>query len=203
MIIEENVFNEIEINKSKFLTYIYKVKEVNEVFDHLEKLKKEYKDATHICYAYIIDNEIKYNDDNEPTGTAGIPILDVLKKNNLNYVVSFVIRYFGGIKLGSGGLVRAYSTSVQKAIENVEKVEKCEGEELQIELQYSDFEKLKYYCEKNNINVTNIDYTENIVCILEILEGETHKILEDLKQKCIEIKRYRNLNKKFITKKII
>ncbi len=176
MIIEENVFNEIEINKSKFLTYIYKVKEVNEVFDHLEKLKKEYKDATHICYAYIIDNEIKYNDDNEPTGTAGIPILDVLKKNNLNYVVSFVIRYFGGIKLGSGGLVRAYSNSTSLALKKtkIKRLEKLKKVQLIISYQENKLiEKLL-----KNENIIDKNYDEKITYIL-LVNNELEKKIKD------------------------
>ena len=120
MIIENNVFNELQINKSKFLTYIYKIKDQDEFFYYLQELKKEYKDATHICYAYILDNTTKFFDDAEPSGTAGLPILDVLKKNNLNHVVCFVIRYFGGIKLGSGGLIRAYSNSTSLCLKKTD-----------------------------------------------------------------------------------
>ena len=106
------------------------------------------------------------------------------------------VHYFG-----TGGLVRAYSESLQKAIKTATIVEKCEGEELQIEINYKDFDKLKYYCEKVEINVAKIEYNENIVCNLEVLEGETKKILYDLEQKGIKITKNKILNKKFINKK--
>ena len=82
MIIENNCINELIINKSRFITYLYKVHSKEDINNYLINLKKEYKDATHICYAYILDNNIKFDDDNEPSGTAGLPILEVLKKNN-------------------------------------------------------------------------------------------------------------------------
>ncbi len=101
---------------------------------------------------------------------------------------------------GTGGLVRAYSDSLQKAIEQAKKIKKCMGEEIEIEIEYADFEKIKYYCEKNQINIKNEKYTENIVCNLEISEGQIDRILEDLKSKGINIKKYKKLSKKFITK---
>ncbi len=116
MIISSNVINEIIINKSRFITYLIKIKNKDEFLKHYDELKNKYKDATHICYAYQINNEIKYSDAKEPTGTAGLPIYNVLKQNNLNYIACFVIRYFGGIKLGGSGLTRAYSNSVSLAL---------------------------------------------------------------------------------------
>ena len=106
------------INKSKFITKLYKVTTEKQIVDILDNIKKEYKDSTHICYAYIIDNIKRFNDDGEPGGTAGMPILNVLENNELNYVFAVVIRYFGGIKLGAGGLVRAYSNSVSETLKN-------------------------------------------------------------------------------------
>ena len=108
--------NTIIINKSKFIALIYYIDNINEINNLLDKVKKEYKDATHYCYAYILDNSEKANDDGEPTGTAGLPILNVLKKENLNHVLCIVVRYFGGIKLGAGGLIRAYSNATKEVI---------------------------------------------------------------------------------------
>ena len=105
------------------------------------------------------------------------------------------VHYFG-----TGGLVRAYSESLQKAIEQTQKIEKCMGEILEIEIEYANFEKLKYYCEKKKINVTNIKYAENIVCNLEILEGQKDKIIEDLELKNIKIIKYKDCGKKIIQK---
>lgn len=106
-----------EIKKSKFIGLYYKVHSVEEVNTLLTCLKKEHKKARHLPYAYKIDNQIKKSDDKEPSGTAGMPILNVIEKNNLNHVLIVVVRYFGGIKLGSGGLIRAYSKAARATIE--------------------------------------------------------------------------------------
>ncbi len=106
----------IEIKKSKFLGYYYIVDSVDEVKLILESLKKEHKKARHFPYAYKIDNEIKKSDDKEPSGTAGTPILNILDYNNLNHTLIVVVRYFGGIKLGAGGLLRAYSQTSREVI---------------------------------------------------------------------------------------
>ena len=107
------------IKNSRFITQIYKINNEDEVKKHLEEAKEKYKDATHYCYAYIIDNIKKSSDDGEPSGTAGIPILKVLEANNLTNILTIVIRYFGGIKLGANGLIRAYTKSTSNALKEV------------------------------------------------------------------------------------
>ncbi len=103
---------ELEINKSRFIAYKLELSSLDEVKPFLEKLKKEHKKARHVCYAYVYNKEMiseKCSDDGEPGGTAGYPILNVIKKKNLTNVLVAVVRYFGGIKLGAGGLTRAYT----------------------------------------------------------------------------------------------
>ena len=106
----------LEIKKSKFIGYYFEVENTNDVKELLENLKKEHKKARHIPYAYKIDNEIKKSDDKEPSGTSGMPILNIIEKNNLNHALIAVVRYFGGIKLGAGGLIRAYSNTAKEVI---------------------------------------------------------------------------------------
>lgn len=111
--------NTIVIQKSEFITRLYRVESVSEVDAILEKIRKKHYDATHNCYAYIIgDNQEiqKCSDDGEPSKTAGAPMMDVLKKNNMTNILAIVTRYFGGILLGAGGLVRAYSSSVSECL---------------------------------------------------------------------------------------
>lgn len=108
----------IIIKNSKFICYIYHIETKEEVENILSKTKEKYYDATHCCYAYILDNTRKESDDGEPSGTAGIPILQVLEKNDLNHVLCIVVRYFGKIKLGAGGLVRAYTKSATETLKN-------------------------------------------------------------------------------------
>ena len=104
------------LKKSKFIAYYYEVSSVLEVKDILELLKKEHKKAKHIPYAFILENTAGKSDDKEPSNTAGLPILNIIEKNNLNHVLIIVIRYFGGIKLGAGGLTRAYSNASKEVI---------------------------------------------------------------------------------------
>ena len=102
---------EIIIKKSKFISFLFEIKKLEDINKIINELKIEHKKATHICYAYKLDNNVKYYDDGEPNGTAGKPIYNIIEKKNLNNILIVVIRYFGGIKLGAGGLLRAYSNS--------------------------------------------------------------------------------------------
>lgn len=116
----QNLINQIEFveKKSKFIGYLFHCKNVEEVQAALSKLKTEHKKATHICYAYSLKNPFleKAVDDGEPGGTAGRPILSVLQKKGAKDVCVFVVRYFGGIKLGAGGLVRAYTKTTSEVM---------------------------------------------------------------------------------------
>lgn len=134
----KNIENIIIINKSKFITNLIYVESINEIDTYLKEIKNRYKDATHHCYAYIIDNIKRFNDDSEPSGTAGIPILECLEKNDLNHVLCIVTRYFGGIKLGAGGLLRAYTNSVVSALNNTQKLELSNGYLIEIKFDYNE-----------------------------------------------------------------
>ncbi len=166
MIIEENVSNKLEINKSQFITYLYKVKDKNEVIDYLNNLKKIHKNATHICYAYIIENEVKFNDDNEPNGTSGIPILEVLKKNNLNYIACFVVRYFGGIKLGANGLVKAYSNSANLCLKKTKIKELTKLYKITFNVTYKENNLIKNFLNNQKIIEKNYDDKINYTIIV-------------------------------------
>ncbi|MBS7020464.1 MAG: YigZ family protein [Firmicutes bacterium] len=109
----------IEIKKSKFITLLFPVHTLKEIESHLSEAKKLYPNANHYCYAYILESQKRCSDDGEPSKTAGMPILNVLEKQNLDHILCIVIRYFGGIKLGAGGLVRAYSNAVTDSLSGV------------------------------------------------------------------------------------
>ena len=143
--IRENVKSEFTINKSIFISELIKVKDVSNVPLILDDIKKKYKDATHYCYAYIIDDYKKSSDDNEPGGTAGVPIMDTLNKKELNYVLCVVIRYFGGIKLGAGGLIRAYRKASSDVINLANLCDLVNGYEVVIEVSYDKQKELDYY----------------------------------------------------------
>lgn len=108
--------NEIIIKKSKFIAKLYNINDVSEVETIINDLKKEYKKATHFCFAYSINGQEKAFDDGEPSHTAGLPILNVIHMKNLNNILIVVVRYFGGVKLGAGPLTRAYSKSASEII---------------------------------------------------------------------------------------
>lgn len=142
--IKENAKNIIEINRSTFITELLKVQSVEEVNNYIKEIKNKYKDATHYCYAYIIDDIRKSSDDGEPGGTAGVPMMEVLLKNNLNNILCVVIRYFGGIKLGSGGLVRAYSKSVVEVLNKSHLLTQVDGYRIEIDVDYENQKELEH-----------------------------------------------------------
>ena len=159
--IKGSLENTIIIKKSKFITKLIKVNNIDEVNKYLEEVKKEFKDSTHICYAYTVNGQEKCVDDGEPSGTAGLPILNILKKNNLTNVLAIVIRYFGGIKLGAGGLVRAYSNSVNDTLKLTDIIELEEGYLVELEFSYDQVKLVDYIL--NDKNVTNKEYNDNII----------------------------------------
>lgn len=134
--ISSNVSNEIVINKSKFITFLFRVDSLNDINKFINELSVRYKDSTHICYAYILDNVKRFNDDGEPQGTAGMPILNVLENNGLNHILCCVVRYFGGVKLGAGGLVRAYSNCCSDVVSRASIVNLISGKLCSISFNY-------------------------------------------------------------------
>lgn len=180
--IEGHSESEIVEKKSRFIANAYNIESKEDAEEKIKLLKKKYYDAKHNCFAFSVFEDgkefQKCSDDGEPSGTAGTPILNVIKKNNLNNILIVVTRYFGGILLGTGGLTRAYSSSAISAIENGNLVKKEKGLELNVELPYTENSKFKYYCEKNNIKVIKTEYNENIIYTIELNEEEYQKLLE-------------------------
>ena len=184
--IKDNKVYELIIKNSKFITILYKVNNVNNINSILENIKKEYPDATHYCYAYIIDNIKKSSDDGEPSGTAGIPILKVLESNNLTNIICVVVRYFGGIKLGANGLIRAYTKSTSNIIKESTLVELIDGINLDITFNYDEIKEIDYLLKDIKINnkifdkdiTYNIDIDKNF---LDKLNNRNIKIIKDIK----------------------
>lgn len=189
-VIKDNSEYEETVKKSKFISFLYFVKSIDEVNNYLNELKAKYKDASHICYAYIVDNNVKYNDDKEPSKTAGSPILNVLKNNDLNYVLAVVVRYFGGIKLGSGNLLRTYLNVTN------ENLKKTGIKEYKLKKEYI------ITCNYDNVNYVNnvlkdediINKTFNNLITYEVLIDNENiiKIKDLLNNKNIEIKEKKN-----------
>ncbi len=200
----KNETAEIVEKKSKFIANLFHVESVEEAENRIKDIKKKYHDARHNCIAYRVaeNGQIieKSSDDGEPSGTAGGPMLNILQKNNLCNLVIVVTRYFGGILLGTGGLVRAYSEVTQQVIEKSTKVIKVIGREMIIELDYSNLEKFKYYCKNNNINIKKIDYMDNIILKIEMEESVKEKIIDDIKNKKLNIQNFSEGERKCIDK---
>lgn len=204
--IKNNVETEIVEKKSKFIANLIKVESKEEAEEKIQEIKKRYYDARHNCVAYRVleDGKIeeKASDDGEPSGTAGGPMLNILQKNNLSNVLIVVTRYFGGILLGTGGLVRAYSEALQKAIEESSLILKVSGIEMKLIVDYNNFEKFKYYCKNNNITIISAKYLEKIECKIQMELEKKEKFIKDYENKELNISNLEILSKKIIDKSI-
>lgn len=187
-IMQNETFELVE-KKSKFIANFIYIKSKEDAEIKIKEYKKKYFDARHNCYAYrVLENESIYeksSDDGEPSGTAGAPMLNILQKNNLCNVLIIVTRYFGGILLGTGGLVRAYSDATKKAIQKSELVFQKDGFEIELETDYSNLENFKYYCKSNDINIINIDYSENIKIKIEMEKEKKDIFLKNIEEQKI------------------
>ena len=163
--VKENGFHEIIIQKSRFITYLARATTEEQAQAFISELKKKHHDANHNCSAYVIGerNEIqKANDDGEPSGTAGVPMLEVLKKRDLRDTVVVVTRYFGGIKLGGGGLIRAYGSSVSEALNAVGVVERIEHTVVSVNIDYTWLGKLENELRASVHPIDQIHYLDQV-----------------------------------------
>lgn len=196
--IKNDVTSEYIINKSRFITKLIKVNDVLEIDKKVDEIKNEYKDATHYCYAFIIGNVKRFNDDGEPSGTAGMPILNVLENNNLNYILCVVIRYFGGIKLGAGGLVRAYTKGVTNTLEECEIISLIEGLEIDIYFNYDQTKDVDYFLK--NTKIINKEFNEKIKYVIQIISNNKDEYLNYFDKNNID---YEIKNDIYIEKELI
>ena len=177
---------ESEISRSKFITHLTAVESVDEGLKYLAAMKKKYSDATHNCYAAIgspESNEFKFGDDGEPSGTAGQPILNALRKNGLYCVCAVVTRYFGGIKLGAGGLVQAYSRAASEAVRASEVTRYVYSTEYVAELTYSGHGAVANFLAESGAVVTGAEYSDGVKITFAVPEenaAATEKKLAEL-----------------------
>ncbi len=176
--IKSSVEAEITEKKSKFICHAYHVESVDEAEEILRNLRKEYHDARHNCFAYrvIKDDVSRASDDGEPSGTAGMPMLNILNGRNLSNILVVVTRYFGGILLGTGGLVRAYSLATTLALDSASIVTQTCGLEARFFIDYRDLEELKYILKNRGIVITRMDYGEKIDVVVEAEEDKIRKM---------------------------
>lgn len=181
--IQSPFIHEIEIKKSRFICYLYPLTDANDFPPLLQNLKKEHYKANHHCSAYIIGHKKdiqKMSDDGEPTGTAGVPMLEVLKKQDLTYIAAVVVRYFGGIKLGAGGLIRAYSDAVSEALKHADIIQNIDQQLIQITFDYHQVDSFQYFLANSTLPITILDtqYTDKVTFTLAIHLEKTSE-LED------------------------
>lgn len=149
--------------KSTFIGFSTFVKNEEEALEIIKQKKKEYQDATHNVYAYVIgENIARYSDDNEPQGTAGMPVLNAIRMSGISDVLVVVTRYFGGILLGAGGLVRAYSTAASMSLNSAETVVYEDYRVLDIECSYSDYGKITIEISQIDAIVDSSDFSDNV-----------------------------------------
>ena len=195
--IKTPVQSEINIKKSQFICSLYPTKNKKESKEIIQKLNQQYNDATHNCTAYIVNDGEGYDDNGEPGGTAGKPMINVLRKNDLHNVTAIVTRYFGGIKLGAGGLVRAYSKSVMEAISAAEIVEIEEYEVYQLTFEYADIKIVDGEVRNNNLISIDKEYSDKVMYnVISPTNQDIEKIFEKYLGKIsVEFK-----NKQFLEK---
>ena len=172
---------EIVIEKSRFICSLKKVHSEAEAQEFIKAVKKEFWDATHNCSAYIVDDLAqRSSDDGEPSGTAGIPMLEVLRKNGLTETAAVVTRYFGGILLGGGGLVRAYSHSAKLAVDAAGKVDFHDCVKIKITADYSLYGKISYAFSDFKIKIIDSSFTDKVEITLIIDSEEQDRLIEQI-----------------------
>ena len=170
--------------KSEFIGYIKHVETNDEAVMFINSIKAQHRKAKHNVYAYILreDNTSRYSDDGEPQGTAGVPVLDVIRKEGLVDVCVVVTRYFGGILLGGGGLVRAYSKGCKLAIEAAKRSVMCEAYRLEVKCDYSLYGKISYFLPDFEVKVLDTLFENEVTILLLVKE----RFLKSLKEKLID-----------------
>lgn len=171
------------ISKSRFIAYIKPVSTENEAKAFIDEIKAKHKDATHNCSAYTVGPEMniqKANDDGEPSGTAGIPMLEILKKLEIHNVCVVVTRYFGGIKLGAGGLIRAYSGAVRDVIYDIGRVELREAIPVTVTLDYDQTGKFEYELASTTFLLREQFYTDKVSYQIDVVKNEYDAFIDFL-----------------------
>ncbi|WP_297512236.1 YigZ family protein [Thermococcus sp.] len=175
------------VKKSIFIGYASPAKNEDEARAFIEKIRAHHSDANHNVSAYVINDgrnfAVRYDDDGEPKGSAGKPVLKVIQNKGLSNVVVVVTRYFGGIKLGYGGLVKAYSEAASRAIENAGIVEVYDTERFQVTFPYDLFHTVRETIEKAGARVVGEDYSNNVTFTVEVRKGEAEELMELLRER--------------------
>lgn len=178
--IKNNQKSVYEIKKSEFISYAFSVQSVDEANMFLTEVKQKHYDARHICYAYVVNSLEKCSDDGEPSGTAGKPLLDLIKAQSFTNLLLVVVRYFGGIKLGAGGLYRAYLTAGKDVINICEKVKLIKAYQIVIEVPYENEEFILNTLKRMSDKKLTVNYYENVNVCFEVSAEKLEAVKEQL-----------------------
>ena len=201
--------NSVEIveKKSRFIANLMYIENEEEALSKIREIKKKYYDARHNCFAYRVLSEDfiiqRSSDDGEPSGTAGAPMLNILEKNNIANVLVVVTRYFGGVLLGTGGLVKAYSETTLKAIQENELEEKEMGYEVLFILSYQNVKQLEYFFKINNIKIIKKEYLDNVTILVELSKDKYKKIEKEFPKNVNKNIKYEIKTEKNISKNVV
>ncbi|MDP2207726.1 MAG: YigZ family protein [Bacteroidota bacterium] len=178
---------EIKVLNSRFIASAFPVTSKDGAEEILKKVRKEFYDANHNCFAYRIGmagEVFRYSDDGEPSGTAGIKIFNVIQSKNLSDILVVVTRYFGGTKLGVGGLSRAYFEAALKVINNAQVIEKILMEEIKIKFPYDLISQVMHIISKFEVKVTDTTYGEDVIIFLNVRKGSVSSFTSELVEMC-------------------
>ena len=178
--------DKFEEKRSKFTGRLWHVETAEEAVAKIKEMRETYWDATHNCYAYILreGNVMRYSDDGEPQGTAGIPLLSVLRSSGVSDAVVTVTRYFGGILLGASGLLRAYSTAASEAVHNAGIVTYVTYDELRLTVSYSDRQRLEVLLHSDGVKLDGCDFGTDVVLALAVRADRTEVFLRAAADQC-------------------
>ena len=174
--------DKFEEKRSKFTGRLWHVETAEEAVAKIKEMRETYWDATHNCYAYILreGNVMRYSDDGEPQGTAGMPILEVLRHENLTDCVCVVTRYFGGILLGAGGLVRAYAQGSKAALDAAGVVVMEKSARHMVEVDYSTWQRLEYFLRSAPVIIEHTEFGASVVCTLMVRVADEENLLAEI-----------------------
>lgn len=170
------VDREIEINKSRFIAWLRPVRSREEGLAVLAEARRRYPDASHHCYGWLIgppsSGQGAMNDDGEPSGTAGKPIFNVIQHKGVGDVMVLVTRYFGGVKLGAGGLVRAYAGAAEAVLSAMEIIEQAPESRLTLRLDFAQEQPLRHWCEQHGARIESVDYGQGVTIVVVVADQE-------------------------------
>ncbi|ALL68738.1 protein co-occurring with transport system [Paraburkholderia caribensis MBA4] len=176
---------ELDIRKSRFIAYAIPVADRDAAMEELRRLRETHPTATHVCWALLAGGQSGMSDDGEPSGTAGRPILEVLRHHDLDGVLAAVVRYYGGVKLGAGGLVRAYTDAIATALQDAPRVERIALASLQVEIGYPDEARVRRWIEQENFALEASAYDMNVqltICMPVTAIKAAREALRDMTQ---------------------